>query len=209
MRRTWLAVLFLLALTVPPTVFGADTKGLVCVGLYSESSDGQISWRIGKGDWKVVGLGDTVPITAEIRINVPQDWIEFTASGAPTKVFDLEGKDSGDVLVKAADVLKGASRSVAFPKKSENTDPAFKDKLVATKVWGRQVYRESRDKPEQDIRYGDLLDIKGKVRIIGINNTLTLMFPNGAETTVVGPLSFDVQKVFAGTNLYKYLNVTK
>jgi len=209
MRRMVLAVLFSLACTIPQLVFGAEAKGLICVSLYSETSDGQISWRVGKGDWKVIGLGDTVPLTADIRINVAQDWIELIASGVPTKVFDLEGKDSGDVLVKAADVLKGPSRTVALPKTSDSTDPAFKDKLVATRVWGRQVYRASRETPEQDIRYGDLLDIKGKVRIIGINNTLTLMFPNGAETTVVGPLTFDVQKVFAGTNLYKYLNVTR
>ncbi len=208
MRKALVAVLFALACTIPQTVSAADTKGIVCVGLFSETSDGNIGWRVGKADWKPVGLGDTVPLNAEIRITVEQDWIEFVASGAPTKVFDLQGSEKEQIL-KVADILKGKSRTVAFPKKSDSTDAAFKDKLVVTKVWGRQVYRANRDTPDKDIQYGDLIDIQGKVRIIGINNTLTLMFPNGAETTVVGPLSFEVQKVFSGTNLYKYLNVTK
>jgi hypothetical protein len=208
MKKALVAVLFALACTIPQTVAAADAKGIVCVGLFSETSDGQISWRVGKTDWKPVALGDTVPLTADIRINVEQDWIEFIATGAPTKVFDLQGTDK-EQIIKVADLLKGKSRTVAFPKKSDSTDPAFKDKLVVTKVWGRQVYRANRDTPDKDIQYGDLIDIQGKVRIIGINNTLTLMFPNGAETTVVGPLSFEVQKVFSGTNLYKYLNVTK
>lgn len=208
MRRALTAVLFSLVCTIPQLVFAADAKGLVCVGLYSETSDGTISWRVGKGEWKPVGLGDTVPTAAEVRINVEQDWIEFIASGAPTQVFTLEGSAKEQIL-KASDILKGKSRKVALPKKSDSTDPAFKDKLVVTKVWGRQVYRANKDTPDKDIHYGDLLDIQGKVRIIGINNTLTVMFPNGAETTIVGPLSFEVQKVFAGTNLYKFLNVTK
>jgi hypothetical protein len=208
MKKALVAVLFALAWVLPQTVAAADTKGIVCVGLYSETSDGQISWRVGKAEWKPVGLGDTVPLNAEIRINVEQDWIEFIASGVPTKVYDLQGAEK-EQIIKVADILKGKSRTVAFPKKSDSTDPAFKDKLAVTKVWGRQVYRANRDTPDKDIQYGDLLDIAGKVRIIGINNTLTLMFPNGAETTVVGPLTFEVQKVFSGTNLYKYLNVTK
>ncbi len=207
MRRALVAVLFSMMCTIPQ-VFAADTKGLVCVGLYSETSDGSISWRVGKGEWKVIALGDTVPLNAEVRINVEQDWIEFIASGAPTQVFDLAGKEKEQIL-KASDIVKGKSRKVAFPKKSEGTDPAFKDKLVVTKVWGRQIYRANRDTPDKDIQYGDVLDIKGKVRILAINTTLTMMFPNGAETTVIGPLTFEVQKVFDGTNLYKYLNVTK
>jgi len=123
-------------------------------------------------------------------------------------VFDLEGTAKEQIL-KATDILKGKSRKVAFPKKSDSTDPAVKDKLVVTKVWGRQIYRANRDTPDKEIRYGDVLDIAGKVRILTINTTLTMMFPNGAETTVIGPLTFEVQKVFAGTNLYKYLNVAK
>lgn len=208
MKKALVAVLFLIVCTLPQMVFAADTKGIVCVGLFSETSDGQISWRAGKGEWKVVNLGDTVPANAEVRINVEQDWIEFTASGAPTRVFDLQGAEKEQIL-RVADILKGKSRTVAFPKKSSGTDPAFKAKLVVTRVWGRQVYRASPDTSDVDIQYGQVLDIQGKVRIIGINNTLTLMFPNGAETQVVGPLTFEVQKVFAGTNLYKFLNAGK
>jgi membrane glycosyltransferase len=98
---------------------------------------------------------------------------------------------------------------VAFPKKSDKTDPAFKDKLVVAQLIGRQIYSANPNADDKDLQYGDVLDIKGNVRIIGINNTLVLMFPNGAVTTVVGPLKFDVEKVFKGQNLYKYLNVAK
>jgi hypothetical protein len=98
---------------------------------------------------------------------------------------------------------------VSFPKSSNGTDPMFKDKLVVSQLVGRQIYRANANSPEQDIHYGDVLDIKGSVRIIGINNTLNLMFPNGKETVVIGPLKFAVEKVFTGQNLYKYLNVAK
>jgi hypothetical protein len=194
-----------------PAVSAADPKPqpLVCVSLFSETSDGSISFRTGKADWTVVKVGDTIPAAAEIRINVAQDWMELTPASDPTTVFWMEGSETGEVVKKVSDVLKGKSRTVAFPKVGKDTDPAFKDKLVVKQLVGRQVYRANADTPDKDIRYGDQLDIKGRVRIIGINNTLVLAFPNGAVTTVVGPLSFDVQKVFSGSNLYKYLNVTK
>ncbi len=54
-----------------------------------------------------------------------------------------------------------------------------------------------------------MLDIKGKVRIIAINNTITLMNASGEVTTVIGPLKFDVEKVLTNQQLYKYLNVPK
>jgi hypothetical protein len=205
-----LGILMILAFFLPTALSAADTKGsLTCVGLYSETSDGSISYRLGKADWVVVKIGDVIPAAAELRINVDRDWIELIATGSPNKVYDLSGPDSGELVLKTFDILKGKSRTVAFPKKGTATDPAFKDKLVVSQVWGRQVYRANADTPDKDIQYGDVLDIKGKVRIIGINNTLSLMFPNGAVTTIVGPLNFEIQKVFAGSNLYKYLNVTK
>ena len=205
-----LGILLILSFCLPAALSAADTKGtLTCVGLYSETSDGNISYRVGKADWVVIKVGDVIPAAAQVRINVDRDWIELIATSNPNKVFDLSGPDTGELVLKVADILKGKSRTVAFPKKGTATDPAFKDKLVVSQVWGRQVYRANADTPDKDIQYGDVLDIKGKVRIIGINNTLNLTFPNGAVTTIVGPLNFEVQKVFAGSNLYKYLNVAK
>lgn len=204
-----LALLVLLILAGVPQVAAAALPTLTCVGLYSETSDGSVSYRVGKGDWTVVKVGDVVPSAAEVRINVEQDWVEFVPTTDPTKVYDLEGSDKGEVVLKVADVLKGKVRTVTLPKKGSAGDPAFVGKLVVGQVWGRQVYRANADTPDQDIHYGDVLDAKGKVRIIGINNTLTLIFPNGAVTTVVGPLSFPVQKVFDGTSLYKFLNTGK
>lgn len=209
-KNRWAALMILAAVTawLPTTIAAADTKAtLTCVGLMSETGDGNISWRLGRGEWKIVKLGDVIPVAAEVRINVDRDWIELIPTAQPTTVYDLEGRESGDVLLTGAQILKGKARTVAFPKKSSQTDPKFKDKLVVCQVMGRQVYRASADADDQDLRYGDVLDLDGKVSIIGINNTLNLMFPNGAVTTIVGPLKFDVKKVFAGTNLYKYLNV--
>jgi len=203
-----LMVLTVLLMLLPAGLTAADKASFTCVGLMSETGEGNISYRVGKADWTVVKLGDVIPAAAEIRINVDRDWIELIATSDPTKVYDFEGTEK-EVLVKGADVVKTKARTVAFPKKSDKTDPAFKDKLVVTQIMGRQVYRANADTPDKDIRYGDVLDVKGKVRIIGINNTLNLMFPNGAVTTVVGPLNFEVQKVFSGSNLYKYLNVGK
>ncbi|HTO23418.1 MAG TPA: hypothetical protein VMQ10_13170, partial [Spirochaetia bacterium] len=43
---------------------------LVCVGLYSETGDGNVSYKVGSGDWTVVKIGDTIPAAAQIRVNV-------------------------------------------------------------------------------------------------------------------------------------------
>lgn len=202
-------LLFVLGLLMVPGLTAAELKAqaVVCVSLFSETSEGAISFRSGKSDWTVVKVGDTIPADAEIRVTVDRDWMELTPAQDPTTVFWLEGSETGQVVKKVADILKSKSRTVKFPKAGKDTDPAFKDKLVVQQFMGRQIYRANADTPDKDIRYGDVLDIKGRVRIIGINNTLNLMFPNGAVTTVVGPLSFDIQKVFTGSNLYKYLNV--
>lgn len=206
-KRLTAGILLLLSILLPAAV-AADTKGtLTCVALYSETSDGNVSYRVAKGDWVVIKVGDVIPAGAEVRINVDRDWIELIPTANPNAVYDLEGSDKGDVVLKVADILKGKARTVSFPKKGTD-DPAFKNKLVVRRLMGRQVFINA-DGDEKDIQYGDTLDIKGKVRIIGINNTLVVDFPNGAETTIVGPLTFDVQKVFTGSNLYKYLNVSK
>jgi hypothetical protein len=191
-------------------LYSADAKPgtLTCVGLYSETSDGYISARVaGKGDWVAVKVGDVIPAAAEIKINVDRDWVEFIAAGKPTVVYEITGPDKGELVMKVADVLKAKSRTVAFPKGSAaSPDPKFKDKLVVTKYLGRQVYRDANDN-SKDIKYGDVLDIKGKVRIIAINNTINLMNASGGTTTVVGPLNFTVEQVLANKSLYKYLNV--
>ena len=182
---------------------------LTCVGLYSETDAGYISYRIGTDKWVIIKVGDKIPANAEIKINVDRDWIELIPSDNPNKVYEITGSEKGEVVKKVADILKGKSRMVSFPKVSANIDPKFKDKLVVTQYLGRQRYKANADVSAQDIKYGDILDIKGNVNIIAINNTLDLMYPNGKVAKVVGPIKFDVKKMFTGENLYKYLNVAK
>jgi hypothetical protein len=192
--------------------FSADARAgtLTCVGLYSETSDGYVSYRVGTADWVVIKVGDVVPANAEIRINVDRDWVELSPYNNPNAVYEIVGSESGVVTKKVVDILKLKPKPVGFPKPSgSNPDPKFKDKLVVTQYLGRQIYSANPDASDQDIKYGDVLDIRGKVRIIAINNTLTLMNANGQVTTVVGPLRFDVQQVLMNKQLYKFLNVLK
>lgn len=204
------AVLLLLIAAAGFGAAQAKAGTLKCVGIYSETSDGSISYRVGTGAWVVVKVGDTIPANAEIRVNVDRDWIEVTPANNPNAVYEIHGPDSGEVIKKVADILKGKPRLVSFPKPSGTTpDPKYKDKLVVTQYLGRQVYLASADADDKDIRYGDVLDIKGKVTIIAINNTINLMNASGKVTTVIGPLKFDVEKVLTNQQLYKYLNVPR
>ncbi|MGO8693679.1 MAG: hypothetical protein ACLQMF_08430 [Rectinemataceae bacterium] len=205
-RRGGVLLLFLIAAA---GLWAQSTAGsLKCVGLYSETSAGSISYRVGTGDWVVIKVGDTIPARAEIRVNVDRDWIELRPSNDVNAVYEIDGNESGDVVIKSvAAILKEKPRMVRFPKGTAGApDPRFSDKLVVTQYLGRQIYINS-DGDRKDIKYGDVLDSTGKVRIIAINNTLTLMKASRRVTTVVGPLNFDVEKVLKNENLYKYLNV--
>jgi hypothetical protein len=178
------------------------------VGLYSETDAGYVSYKAGSGAWTVVKVGDTIPPDAEIRVTVDRDWIEVTPSDNPGAVYELNG-ESGAVTKSVADIVKGAPRLVKAPKPSgETPDPAFKDKLVVTQYLGRQIYTNPGG-DEKDVKYGDVLAVGGKVTIIAINNTLTLMNAGGKVTTVVGPLKFEVDKVLKNEKLYKFLNVPR
>ncbi len=188
----------------PPTVKSNATT-LTCVGLYSETDAGYASFKAGNGAWTVIKVGDTIPADAQIKVTVDRDWVELTPSDNPNAVYELNGA-SGPVDKAVADVLKGTPRTVTFPKAGGAPDPAFKDKLVVTQYLGRQVYLDPSG-DDKDLKYGDVLDAKGKVSIIAINNTLTLMNASGKVTTVVGPLKFDVAKVLNNEKLYKFLNV--
>jgi hypothetical protein len=182
---------------------------LTCVGLYSETDGGYVSYRVGTGPWTVVKVGDTIPADAELRIIVDRDWIEVTPTGNANAVYEISGSESGPVTKSAAEILKGTPRTVNAPKPAGDTpDPAFKDKLVVTQYLGRQVYTNPGG-DEKDVKYGDVLATGGKVTIIAINNTLTLMNAGGKVTTVVGPLKFDVDKVLKNEKLYKFLNVPR
>jgi hypothetical protein len=182
-------------------------RTLTCVGLYSETSAGSVSYRVGSGAWTKIKVGDKIPEAAEIRIDVDRDWVELIETGKPTVVFELIGPEKGAATFKCADVLKGKGRTVKFPKAGA-ADPAFKDKLVVTEYLGRQIYTD-RAKDEWDIKYGAILERGGKVTIIAINNTLTLTNDSGQVTTVIGPLKFTVADVLDNKSLYKFLNVTK
>jgi len=183
----------------------AKTPSLKCVGLYSETDAGYVSYRVGTGAWTVVKVGDTISSDAEVKVNVDRDWVEFTPADNPGLVYELNA-ENGEVTKSVADIVKGTPKQVKFPTPSGQTpDAAFKDKLVVVQYWGRQVYTDANG-DDKDIKYGDVLEMKGKVAIIAINNTLTLMNASGKVTTVIGPLRFDVEKVLKNEQLYKFLN---
>lgn len=200
-----------MALVLPGAAAAAaqgKATALTCVGLYSETDAGYVSYRVGTGPWTVIKVGDAVPANAEIRVAVDRDWIELTPSDNPSAVYEING-ESGPVTKSVADILKGTPRRVNAPKASGSTpDPAFKDKLVVTRYLGRQIYA-SPSGDEKDVKYGDVLAMGGKVTIIAINNTITLMNASGKVTTVIGPLKFDVEKVLKNEKLYKFLNVPR
>ena len=202
------AVLLLLIVAAGSGAAQAKAGTLKVVGLYSETSDGSVSYRVGSGAWVVVKVGDTIPANAEILVNVDRDWIEVTPASNPNAVYEIHGPDSGQIIKKVTEILKGKPKLVSFPKpKGATPDPNFKDKLVVTQYLGRQVYLANPDADDKDIKYGDVLDIKGKVRIIAINNTINLMNGGGKVTTVIGPLNFSVEQVLNNKQLYKFLNV--
>jgi len=204
------AVLFFLIAVAGIGAPQAKAGTLTCVGVYSETDAGSISYRVGTGAWVVIKVGDKIPANAEIKVNVERDWIELTPANNPNAVYKIDGPESGEVVKKVADILKGKTKAVSFPKVvGGKPDPKFKDKLVVTQYLGRQVYLASPDADDKDIAYGDVLDIKGKVMIIAINNTITLMNASGGVTTVIGPLKFEVEKVLTNQKLYKFLNVPR
>jgi hypothetical protein len=198
------------SLIMTGALYAADAKAatLTCVGLYSETDAGYISYRVGNGSWVVVKVGDVIPANAEIKITVDRDWIEVIQTGKPNTVWELSGIDAVPMVKSVAEILKMKGRNVGFPKESAASDPKYKNKLVVKEYLGRQIYRNP-DKDENDIKYGDVLENGGRVTIIAINNTLTLANDKGAVTTIIGPLKFDVEKVLTNQNLYKFLNVSK
>jgi hypothetical protein len=211
MKRFLTGLLVISALLVISTEGFSQAKAgeLICVGLYSETDAGSVGYRVGNGAWVVAKVGDKIPANAEIRVNVDRDWIEVTPSNNPEAVYEIAGRGSAEVIMKVSDILKGKPRAVSFPKGTAGKpDPKFKDKLAVTEYLGRQIYMTS-DGDTRDIKYGDVLDITGKVTIIAINNTITLMNASGAVTTVIGPLKFEVEKVLTNQQLYKYLNVPR
>ncbi len=212
MKQFFRGILILLAFIIfsVSALYSAGSKdgSLTCVGLYSETSDGYVSFRtIGKDAWVVMKVGDVIPANAEIRINVDRDWVELTPTDNPNAVYEMDGPDSGETIKSVAAILKGKARLVSFPKGGAGSpDPKYKNKLVVRQYLGRQVYL-TKDGDSSDIKYGAVLDVSGKVRIIAINNTINLMNAAGKVTTVIGPLNFDVEKVLNNESLYRYLNV--
>jgi hypothetical protein len=207
-----MAVLFFLVAVAGLGAAQAKAGTLKCVGLYSETSDGSASYRVGTGDWVVIKVGDVIPANGEIKINVDRDWVELIPATNPNAVYEIDGPDTTgtNVIKKVADILKGKPRAVSFPKGTAAApDPKFKNKLVVTQYLGRQVYLASADADDKDIKYGDVLDIKGKATIIAINNTINLMNASGQVTTVIGPLKYDIEKVLTNQKLYKFLNVPR
>jgi hypothetical protein len=182
---------------------------LTCVGIYSETDAGSISSRVGSGAWVAVKVGDVIPANGEIKVNVERDWIELIPSNNPGAVYEINGPETGEIVLKVAAILKGKPRAVAFPKGTKDKpDPKFKDKLVVLQYLGRQIYTTA-DNDSRDIKYGDVLDRTGKVTIIAINNTIHLMKDTREVTNVIGPLKFDLEKVLTNQKLYKFYNEQK
>jgi starvation-inducible outer membrane lipoprotein len=125
-------------------------------------------------------------------------------------VYEVIGPESGGKVLKTvAEILKTKAKTVSFPKgTAAKPDPKYKDKLVVTKYLGRQIY-VTKAGDSNDIKYGDVLESTGKIKIIAINNTIDLMNASGQTTTVIGPLTFTVEQVLTNKNLYKFLNVQK
>ena len=214
MRQYLRGVVILVLLVAAASLGVAQAKAgtMKVVGLYSETSDGSVSYRVGTGAWVVVKVGDVIPANGEIKVNVDRDWVEVIPANNPNAVYEIDGPDTTgtDVIKKVAAILKGKARIVSFPKGTAAApDPKFKNKLVVTQYLGRQVYLASADADDQDIKYGDILDIKGKATIIAINNTINLMNASGQVTTVIGPLKYDIEKVLTNQKLYKFLNVPR
>ena len=156
-------------------------------------------------------MGDIIPANAEIRVNVDRDWVEFAPATNPNAVYEITGKHSGEVIKKVADILKGKARDGQLSRRRPAARPIRNSR---TSSWSRSTWADrctwhSPDADDKDIKYGDVLDIKGKVTIIAINNTITLMNASGEVTTVIGPLKFDVEKVLTNQKLYKFLNVPR
>ncbi len=115
--------------TAPQATKAAEPKlpTLKCVGLYSETDAGYISYKSGAGSWAAIRVGDTIPADAEIKVTVDRDWVELTPSDNPSAVYELNG-ENGPVTKAVADVLKGTPKAVKAPKPTGDTpDPAFKD----------------------------------------------------------------------------------
>ena len=205
--RWGLVLGILMSVIVAGSSFAQTNAGtLKCVGIYSQTAAGQISYRVGTGDWVVIKVGDVIPADAQIRVNVAQDWIELTPSNNPDAVYKISGSSARDTVQKVSDIQMSSPRVVSFPKPSRGTpDPKFANKLVVTQYNSRQVYRQPGQRGK-DIQYGDVLEANGTVSIIAINTTITLMKADGTTINVIGPLTFSVQKALAGEKLYKFLN---
>jgi hypothetical protein len=195
----------LFAILLPLSQAMAAGKVLNVVGLYSETDAGYVSFRVGSEAWKVIKVGDKIPDNAEITITVEQDWIELSPSDNPNAVYEIKGSSKA-IVKKAADILKDKPKTVSFPKAG---DAKFANKLVVKQYLGRQQYRKNNDSSWTDIKYGDVLESTGTVKIIAINNTLNLVLPNTKEVQVIGPIKFNVTQILKGENIYKFLNVTK
>ena len=191
------------------TAVTATGNPLTVVGLYSETGAGNVSYRVGTANWVIVKVGDQIPENAEIRINVDRDWVEVIPSNNSNLVYELNGSGGVPLNKKVADLLKEKPRTVNFPKADSKADPKFANKVVVKQYLGRQVYQPAKGEEWTDIKYGHVLKSTGNVNIIGINNTLILVTPDGKETKVIGPLKFSIKDLLAGKNLYKYMNVTK
>jgi hypothetical protein len=161
MRKVLLGFIVVFAL-LKVGAYAQAAKTVTCVGLYSETDAGTISYRVGTRQWTVIKVGDKIPANAEIRINVDRDWVEVSPAGNPNAVYEITGPESGERIVKLVDLLKQKPKTVSFQKgTAAKPDPQFKDKLVVTEYLGRQIYMES-DGSRQDIKYGDVLDSSGR-----------------------------------------------
>ena len=139
MQKTLRAVAVLFFLIAVAGLASAQAKPgtLKVVGLYSETSDGYVSWRVGTGAWAVAKVGDVIPANGEIKINVDRDWVEFIQATNPNAVFEIDGPNSGELVKKVTDILKGKPKLVSFPKgTTSKPDPKYKDKLVVTQYSG-------------------------------------------------------------------------
>src|SRR3989304_5860836 len=82
-------ILVAVAVTVLAAVgaYAQAAKTVTCVGLYSETDAGTVSYRVGQGAWVIIKVGDKIPANGEIRVNVERDWVEVMPTGNPNAVY--------------------------------------------------------------------------------------------------------------------------
>ncbi len=126
MRKTLRGILVVVAVTLLAAVGAyaqAKPATVTCVGLYSETDAGTISYRVGQGAWVVVKVGDKIPANAEIRVNVDRDWVELSPAGNPNAVYEIAGQRVGRGAQEGGRPAEGKAEAGRLSEGDARTSP--------------------------------------------------------------------------------------